>query len=468
MAGVALAGPVTPASPVAAWPSMAVQPRPVGRVVGVVYDSISRATLSGALVQLVALNGTLRLAVTSDSTGRFAFPSVERGRFLLGFFHPKLDSLGVESPLSRVEVQDETVHAIDLAVPSVTTVLRQACGSGATRDSSGAVVGFVRSASTTGAEPDATVRARWSEIVIGKRGAEVRVREVTAHTGDDGWFSLCQVPAGGLVLVSAAAGRDSGATLEVSVPNDGLLVRDLFVATSEGASSTVRGTVRTPYGAALAGARVRLYGETREVRSNDRGEFTLAGVPSGTRMLELRALGYAPRRELIDLVARQELVVDLPLEEFPTTIDTVRVFGGRPALGDNLAGFARRKALSQGVFLDPDEVERRRPLSFTDLMRGIAGVEVVTVDGARAVAMRSLAGEGQCEPKLIIDGIHVPRHESSIDDLIPASIVRAIEVYPRRIQAPAEYQSLTCGTVVVWTGARGWLAKRGREVPRTP
>ena len=90
------------------------------------------------------------------------------------------------------------------------------------------------------------------------------------------------------------------------------------------------------------------------------------------------------------------------------------------------------------------------------------------MDGARAVAMRSLAGEGQCEPKLIIDGIHVPRHESSIDDLIPASIVRAIEVYPRRIQAPAEYQSLTCGTVVVWTGARGWLAKRGREVPRTP
>lgn len=294
MAGVALAGLVTPASPVSAWPSMAVQPRPVGRVVGVVYDSISRATLSGALVQLVALNGTLRLAVTSDSTGRFAFPPVERGRFLLGFFHPKLDSLGVESPLSRVEVQDESVHAIDLAVPSVTTVLRQACGSGATRDSSGAVVGFVRSASTTGAEPEATVRARWSEIMIGKRGAEVRVREVTAHAGEDGWFSLCQVPAGGLVLVNAAAGRDSGATLEVSVPNDGLLVRDLFVATREG-HRTVRGTVRTPYGAALAGARVRLYGETREVRSNDRGEFTLAGVPATDAGVARAWLRPAPR-----------------------------------------------------------------------------------------------------------------------------------------------------------------------------
>jgi len=179
-------------------------------------------------------------------------------------------------------------------------------------------------------------------------------------------------------------------------------------------------------------------------------------------MLELRALGYAPRRALVDLAASQELTVDLALEEFPTTIDTLRVFGAAPAGGDALAGFARRRALSQGVFLDPEGVERRRPLNFSDLVRGIAGVDVVTIDGARAIAMRSLAGDGTCEPELVMDGVRVLRYDSDIDHLIPASIVRALEVYPRRIQAPPEFQAPDCGTIVVWTGARGWLARRGR------
>ena len=456
---------VAPAGAPTAAPVPDEQRAPTGKVVGVVYDSISHAALSGAVVQLVSQRSTLRLTVSTDSTGRYSFPAVEHGTFLLGFYHAKLDSLGVEAPTSTIDVRDDEVHAIDLAVPSLATVLRTACGSGATRDSSGAMMGFVRSAATAGPVGRAAVRARWSEIVIGKRGAEVRVREQVARSSDDGWFTLCEVPAGGLVLVNAAAGRDSGATLEVSVPNDGLLVRDLLVAPpdGEGATSVVRGTVRTPYGEPLAEARVRLYGELREVRSNARGEFVLSGVPAGTRMLELRALGYAPRRELVDLVARQELVVDLPLEEFPTTIDTIRVFGARPALGDVMAGFERRRSLSQGVLFDPDGIERRRPLAFSDLLRGIAGVDVITSDGARAVAMRGSDGQARCEPELVVDGLRLPRYDSDIDNLIPVSIVRALEVYPRRIQAPAEFQSPTCGSILVWTGARGWLAKRPKR-----
>lgn len=463
-----------------AWGTHAMAQRadaPLARVAGVVYDSVSHAALAGALVQLVS-TGTRgddrRLTMTTDSAGRFAFASVGRGRFVLGFFHPKLDSLGVEAPLTTLDIRDEGDHAFELAVPSVGTVLRQACGGAAMRDSSGAVMGFVRNAATAGAVEQATVRARWSEIVIGgKRGAQVRMRESTARTSEDGWFALCNVPAGGLVLVNAAHANDSGATLEVSVPDDGLLMRDVYLSPAASAetppvSATVRGTVRDPYGAPLAGARVRLWGERRETRSNERGEFVLGGLPSGTRMLELRALGYAPRRELVDLMPVHDVVVDLPLEEFPTTIDTVRVFGAHPDARDPLAGFARRRALAQGVFLDPDQVERRRPLNFTDLMRGIAGVDIATIGGARAVVMRALDGMGDCEPELVVDGLRVPRYHSSIDDLIPASIVQAIEVYPRRMQAPAEYQSLTCGSVVVWTGTRGWLARRTRGAPRKP
>ncbi len=199
-----------------------------------------------------------------------------------------------------------------------------------------------------------------------------------------------------------------------------------------------------------------------------KGNSPSPACPTGTRMLELRAIGYAPRRELVDLQARGDVVVDLPLEEFPTTIDTVRVFGASTERNDKLAGFARRQALGQGVFLDPQAVERKQPLAFSDLLRGISGVEVTQVRGARAALMRSPDGSATCEPELVVDGVRMPRYDSDIDHLIPASVVRAVEVYPRRIQAPAEYQSLTCGTVVVWTGERGWLAKRGRDGTRKP
>lgn len=439
----------------------AAQPRQA-RVSGIVYDSVAHVGLAGALVQLVATSpgGTVRLATVSDSAGRFVFPAVERGRFVAGFFHPKLDSLGVEAPLSPLVVGGEGSLALDLAVPSVATVLHTACGAGATRDSSGAMVGYVRGAEHGLGAAGVDVRARWSEITIdAKAGVRLRVRESVTRAGDDGWFVLCRVPAGGLVVVSAG---DPGATLELNVPYDGLLVRDLYVAAPPPAAGRVRGTVRDPYGTPIEGARVRLWGEERETRSNGRGEFALGGLPTGTRMLELRAIGYAPRRELVDLQARGDVVVDLPLEEFPTTIDTVRVYGAAQDQRDPLAGFARRQALGQGVFLDPQAVERRQPLAFSDLLRGIIGVEVGVVRGARAALMRSPDGLSMCEPELIVDGMRMPRYESSLDDLIPASVVRAVEVYPRRIQAPAEYQSLSCGTVIIWTGARGWLGKRGR------
>ncbi len=171
------------------------------RVAGIVYDSVSHVGLSGALVQLVATTGAgspVRLGTVSDIAGRFVFPSVEPGRYVAGFFHPKLDSLGVEAPLTPLEVGGEGSVAIDLAVPSVATVLHHACGAEATRDSSGALVGFVRSAATGLATAGVGVRARWSEITIGaKDGARLRVRESAAHSGDDGWFVALPRPRGG-------------------------------------------------------------------------------------------------------------------------------------------------------------------------------------------------------------------------------------------------------------------------------
>ena len=100
-------------------------------VSGAVYDSLARAPLAGAVVQLVAADSPARFGQTvfSDSLGRYAVPDVPVGRYRVGFFHPMLDSLGVEPPLREVQVDGQNPVRADLAIPFVDISFRTAvCG----------------------------------------------------------------------------------------------------------------------------------------------------------------------------------------------------------------------------------------------------------------------------------------------------------------------------------------------------
>src|ERR1051325_1132774 len=81
------------------------QGRP-GGVRGVVYDSVGRAPLAGAVVQLAPVGERMaaQRSVTADAAGRFTLDSLPAGGYVVGFFHPLLDSLGIEPPLRRVDV----------------------------------------------------------------------------------------------------------------------------------------------------------------------------------------------------------------------------------------------------------------------------------------------------------------------------------------------------------------------------
>src|SRR5437773_10933261 len=71
-------------------------------VSGIVHDSIAGLPLSGATVQIVSADTDGHFAATrsTDSTGRYEVHDVPAGRYVLGFLHPLLDSIGIE-PLLR-------------------------------------------------------------------------------------------------------------------------------------------------------------------------------------------------------------------------------------------------------------------------------------------------------------------------------------------------------------------------------
>ena len=438
------------------------------RVSGVVYDSLAARPLAGAHVQVVptgqGLSEAGRRTTLSDSAGRFEVGDLAPGRYLVGFVHPKLDSLGLDAPVRHFEVRGTRDVAMDLAVPSAATVISTWCGAGAAGDSSGVILGFVRDVASASTLTDATVAAQWSAITITARGARAGVQQASAHTDRSGWYGLCGVPRGAVLVLRATTTADSSALLELDVPDQGVVLQDIDLArvgTAATSAPVLRGTIRDLAGQPVAGARVRLWGTETEARANDAGEFRFAAAAAGTQLIDARMIGFVPLRRVVLVSPESGATVDLVMSDFPMEIDTVRVLARRPPSPVALAGFERRKRLGHGVFLDAEAVELRRPLLFTDLMRGIPGVELFAQDQmTRTIRMRATNGNQSCVPVLVVDGMRLPLEDLNVDDVVPAELVKAIEVYPRRIQAPPEFQATDCGSVVVWTGLRGWLAKR--------
>ncbi|HEY0241354.1 MAG TPA: carboxypeptidase-like regulatory domain-containing protein, partial [Gemmatimonadaceae bacterium] len=115
-------------------------------VTGVVFDSLSRAPLADASVQLVSANNPAGFArtATSDSLGRFTLTEIPDGLYTLGFFHPLLDSLGVIAPLREVFIGGQRPMQADLAVPSPARLRVAICGKPTSADSGAVVTGVIR------------------------------------------------------------------------------------------------------------------------------------------------------------------------------------------------------------------------------------------------------------------------------------------------------------------------------------
>ena len=65
-------------------------------VIGTVTDSVNHHPLAGAMIQLANDSAKIVKSATSDSLGGFRIDSLAPGSYIIGFFHPTLDSLGLD------------------------------------------------------------------------------------------------------------------------------------------------------------------------------------------------------------------------------------------------------------------------------------------------------------------------------------------------------------------------------------
>jgi hypothetical protein len=461
-------------------------------VTGVVRDSIARGPLAGAIVQLVSADNPARFgrSTISDSLGRFTLIDVPIGRYTIGFFHSLLDSLGVEAPLHEVTVDIDRPVRADLAIPSPARLRAAICGESLDSDAGGVVIGVVRDAATGAPAAGVLVSAEWVELMFRRDGLARRVPRIIATTGQNGWFAMCNVPSGGMMALIASRGADSTDMIEVQVPQEGFLRHELFIGPARTVVSNVTalragnvvplpsrvhagngilsGTVvAAANGRPVADAYVGI-ADGPQTHANARGEWTLVDAPAGTRMLEVRALGYYPQRRRVDVVAAA-VPIRVSLSTLKAMLDTVKITASH-LRGLDATGFAGRRRSGVGRYLSAADIARRPAIVTSDIFRTLSGIRLgyaadtlasdmmqrVAPDSTREYAKRILihgiAGNW-CAATIYINGVRMPGITiEDIDVWVQPNKVAGIEIYSEA-SAPSEYQEFRsgCGSVVIWT-----------------
>lgn len=474
---------VVTASPASAQ-DRAVSAAPAARVNGLVYDSITMRPLAGALVQMALVPEPNRIgsvrSMPTDSLGRFEFPEVLPGTYLLGFQHVAVDSLGLRSPVQRIDVRTASTVRATMAVPSMRAIIRTVCGRDGAKDSLAVLLGSVRHAQSDTPLPGAFVSMRWGEVILGRDGSMARTTPIVdSYANDEGWFTAC-VPGGVPMTVRATHGTDLSGNIEVGVTPHAVLRRDVYVGAAiaefkaadtaasgrplgdriiERGRGQLRGIVRTLNGRPIEGARVMLLSGTGETMTNARGEFLLQGLPFGSHTIEARAIGFVPGQEIADIVEfRPELTEFTLLEIDAYMMDTVRIAAARQLEAAERAGFERRRRSGTGYFLDETVLDTMKANSFKDLLRRVPGVRFTrgnTLADTWREHLEFTSGQaGPCTPMVYLNGTRLV-HGADLDEMIHPSSVRRIEAYYRGVAVPAEFASnQTCGVLAIWTAPR--------------
>jgi hypothetical protein len=217
------------------------------------------------------------------------------------------------------------------------------------------------------------------------------------------------------------------------------------------------GVVRDSAGHPIPGVEVRLQGSTNGyTRTNDSGGFRLPGLPAGAVNVSARRLGFAPASMDVNLKPGRIDSLVLSLTATVAALEGVLVQDEYDARSHRLlAGFWDRRSRGFGNFITRDEIEKRDPHDFVDLVRMVPSIQVQTRNGRKVVRM----GRGtnrDCPPQYWVDGLRL--ESASPDEFVPQD-VEAVEVYsgPATIppQFTARFNSYTCGAIVIWTRIPG-------------
>jgi hypothetical protein len=444
------------------------QPSPYAAIRGYVYDSLlTGATLPRATV---FLSGPTTKTIAADGRGRFSADSLAPGRYTITFTHVSWETFSYTPAERTVDLRAGTVTPLFLSSTAGDAIHARLCPTTRT-ERSGVVLGQLADAATNRPIAGAEVRVEWSETAISRQlGVSRTVRATRAATDSLGRYQLCGVPNDAAVLFRARAHGVDGPPLELDLKERPLAIRMLTLdltaqsgdtarpatATRARGTALLKGTVRGTDGSPVPEAMVLVLGLENGTRSTGSGAFQLDSLPGGTHTVEVRAIGFARRREMVNLNPTGQTEIDFQMNRVAAVLPEIEV---KAAAAKSEFDTRRGSLAGGGHFITQDEIERRSPLRTEDLFRTVPGFSVVPSGGFdyQVVSSRGGSMSGRCSPDFYIDGVR-----ATIDPQIggglpvtPAEIY-GIESYGGNAGAPAQYPSQSgCGVVLIWTQRGG-------------
>jgi hypothetical protein len=222
------------------------------------------------------------------------------------------------------------------------------------------------------------------------------------------------------------------------------------------AQGVLRGRVVDEAGQPLSYANLQL-NEGRRLVSDDSGRFQLPFTAKGSVRLVVRRIGFAPAELTLPSLPDTALLVRLTA--IPMLLKDVIVIGGSAYPSLDAHGFYDRmrdvnRGINHGYFVTPEDLERRKPNWITQMADGLPTVHVRR--GSRPMNDIISGGMG-CKMTVYLDNIRIVGRLNGRDDfvneMVMPSHVAGMEIYPRAVVAPPQYQPLngTCGVVLIWT-----------------
>jgi hypothetical protein len=442
------------------------------RIEGVVIDSVHSTPPSGALVLLArrTADTAISRSATTDDRGRFTFADLPPGDYVVALESSLIDSLELALAPATITLAPGERRQVPLAIPSRTTLGTLLCPGVTFPAGVGAIAGRVQDAADATPLRGATLTVSWAETSVDP--ATLRATSVgqgvDVRTDSLGRFRVCGVPTDTYLDLRASLDGYHELLLQVVVPEEvgatrqdaGLtrvehavaIIADREDASSRAAPATNTGTLSgIVYGTMAPLSRVQLqrHGDPAVATTDSLGRYRMLNVPLGPQVVEVRRVGYMPRQFTVNVRPGENRATDLHLTPI-VALDSIRVVAHRTVYREFES---RAKAASFGRFLRAEDIERKRPLLTSDLVRQIPGLVVerpttsdLDVKIGQPRGMTSWSKDARpCYVNIVIDG--VPHQD--INWIDPYSI-GAMEIYTGTGTAPVQYQS-PCGTILIWT-----------------
>ena len=223
------------------------------------------------------------------------------------------------------------------------------------------------------------------------------------------------------------------------------LLLPVVVQAQTNTGTTLRGYVVDADGKPVPYVHVSEAASERYVVSDGNGWFVLALPIQRAQSISARRIGYRPLEMQLGSRSEQEKLLRLVLGEGTPALRTAGALNGYSELLDR-SGYYRRMAVAiDGTFMTPDQIRRRDSNGTVGLLRGVAGINVVS-RGSGQVRPSVARSNSGCTLGVVMDG------KRAADETLPSSVSGAMEIYPNAAAVPEEFRQHVngCGLVVIW------------------